>query len=312
MARFDAGVLLFLAFFQFQSAWSTTLGPTYTLSCFECGRALAPASAVSLSEAPLGDPANRMAVARRYGQRLALDLSVSGADKEYERRARELANDKLDTLATTYRGPDGSTIKMHLVTGELLITDRAGKIVLFTRLPVGTREIFGFKDAGEVFRTLTENVETPPRYGRTWRHARLTVDENLGVTGFLGPVLAAQKYQKHVIQQRDFGDQFRSPREYEQAAKELANSTRRSAITVATIDTDRRGNPVPTLVKFDPMTDEVVVVNPVTRKIITYFKLNVRRANAYLRLNGARSTKDVFEYLLMRIRLGDDDEDSPR
>ena len=122
--------------------------------------------------------------------------------RDLEERARQLAADYMDERSVTYVSPlpDGTQIKMHMGTGELLVTNGKGQLACFVKLPVGQRSIAGDATTAMLFSRLTGIITTPQKYGQVpKRFAQLSAGESVPFNGFPGDSHLVSHVDKHTL-----------------------------------------------------------------------------------------------------------------
>ncbi len=116
-----------------------------------------------------------------------LEIPIHHGSSDKELRAEAFAADQ-DAQAITILNRDrrgqSTIIKLHLITGEILISTLAGKLVLYQSLPVGVRPLANFKSAVEILEFLRGRVHSA---------------ENLGELHFVNEETRTQHFRKHVL-----------------------------------------------------------------------------------------------------------------
>lgn len=262
--------------------------------------------------------------------------------EDYFDRARAFAEEVLDSHSIVQRLPmphgQFRYLKVNVSTGEFLLSDSRGQLILYTRFPVGERGLGQFKTVSEVFERLASNNQTGPHR----RIPVLTIGESLPVTGFFHENRVAQHFEKHVLgvghgksledvlRTRDLGGEFRAEagevhadlskapenREailtehaarYEQAAKDFAASTdpRLITITVERPAPLKPGEMHLISFRFDPVTSRLLIVNRSKQRIVTFHKVIPSHplAQAYLKKHSLPPTLTPFEYFLATATL---------
>ncbi len=165
-----------------------------------------PVREIHLAESPWGDDHWPVDFAKRFfppkNARNDGSLPVGFGPKDYEQRLRQFASDAVDERSLTYASPlpDGTRIKLHLVTGELLITNGKGELAAFIKLPIDTRAIGTLATTGQFFTNFTKMVTAPQKYGQApQRFAQLTAGEKIGFVGFSSENQAVSHVDKHVL-----------------------------------------------------------------------------------------------------------------
>ena len=121
---------------------------------------------------------------------------------DYEARLRKFAEETVDHRSITYVSdlPDGTRIKLHLLTGELLIMNRRGEVALYTKLPVGLRSVAALNNTAEVFGLLVGKEETKARYPHEPQtFARLSAGEAIKYEDFPSSRALYDHVDKHVL-----------------------------------------------------------------------------------------------------------------
>lgn len=121
---------------------------------------------------------------------------------DFEGRLKAFAEEARDERALTYESPlaDGTKIKLHLHTGELLVVTGDGKLATYFRLPVNQRSVAGDRTTAELFSRLTGIVTAPQKLGRPpQRYSQLTAGEAVPFGGFPGPSHLETHVDKHVL-----------------------------------------------------------------------------------------------------------------
>ena len=230
------------------------------------------------------------------GKRFGETLGFSPLDRDVERKYRDAAVAFARATGrdcVVHRNSDGTTLKMDIGTGNLLVVSKAGHVAMFTRLP--TRNLPSSSGSlRELFDSFSGTLERPAgRFVVRW--PRLTADAALDANRFL-PSLREPKFKKHVVEREEFGNRFVSPAEYERAAVAFANDRTRASLVVTQLP--RNGVDSVQSMKFDPITSEFVVVDRVSGDVITYYRGDLVSANAELSAARRIHARNLFEYLL--------------
>jgi hypothetical protein len=255
--------------------------------------------AVPLSHSdPLRSTREAIQLAKVFGPSFGmLENNPSGNSVELRRKARDIASDTVDEMFFHHK-VDGGDLKMHLSTGEILISDSAGKVSVVAQLDVDERPLGDFKNPGEIFDFLVGYVFVGDPKKKMHHERRLAVGKNLEVTGFTSAVSAQEHYEKHVRRSREF--EVADTAGYEAAAVAFANSTAGNSVSVTQRSSKNvNGMPAQALtVKVNALTGELVWVNRDTGKIITYYRYDPRRAAGHLSRLGLDPPGNIIEYAL--------------
>lgn len=271
------------------------------------------------------DPFDRLLGSRLtgiYGSTFG-DSNTPPSTDEYIRRAKAFAADR-DSHSVTFftRDAHGRTtiVKMHLATGEILVSNLEGKIGLYQRLPVAFRPLADFQSSAEISDFL---------------QGRIHAGEDLGPMRFRSAEALENHFRKHVVVLRprqtyaawarlplraslfpELQRRFRNEvqlsdypdtkavehaRAYERQASAFAQSTSPSVISLHGEVPTHRGRTEEMIWKLDLVSREILVGLPRQRAILTYFVLEKSLAISNLQLGDRYRMPPVrtpFEYLL--------------
>lgn len=181
-----------------------TLSPSDSLSGLPRLKAAAD-KVIPIDQNAFLDSETRSKLATTYGKALSR-ISTPMGGLEYERRLREFAAENNDDRAQVIRlsrpGTVATNIKIHLRTGELLISDALGRVCVYTRLPVGDRALGKFRDTVEIAQDLLQPVYARVSDGKTKLFSRLTMGESIPVRGFTSKASVRLHFNKHVLDLR--------------------------------------------------------------------------------------------------------------
>ena len=260
-------------------------------------------------------------------------------NEEYLRRAQEFAADEMDSHSISDTIPTASggsrTFQLNVSTGDFLVTDNHGNLILYQRLPVGQRGLGKFKDSNEVYEQLEllipdgENGKVIPGF---------SLGDRFAADSFSSPEQADRHFQKHVLgidSQESIESITRRPRgrpsefpvmlgnflieasksdadrtaiydsyrdQYVNRAIAFAKNSSPDIITITNWKTDPLNDSRRVLMsyRFNPRTNEIVVMNRTRKTIVTYHKVDLKNpmAAAYLRKLDLPPAATPFEYFL--------------
>lgn len=276
-------------------------------------------------------------------------LPVSFGPRDFEYRARQFAADSMDARSVTYKSPlsDGTQIKMHLATGELLIANGRGELACFVKLPVGQRSVAGDFNTSQLFARLTGIVTAPQKYGEPIeRYAQLTAGESIPFKGFPGDTHLNAHVDKHVLgivnntrfsnaaekaraakvsnghgpefsdlRQKFLGDIRAANQDpalearayanlkdaYTKRATDFMQSSRPSILTITRAEKRMVNGQERTQLlgfRFDTITNELAIFDRQTGRLITYYRVAMAPANAWLENKGYPAVNTPMEYFL--------------
>ncbi len=260
--------------------------------------------------------------------------------ESYLERAKSFALETQDDRALVFSKAQGNPngfIKLHLLTGELLVATPSGDLSIYLRLPVGnlpfsthlTVADLADKLMGTLLWRSVEKVHFFPK---------MEVGAAIEVKGFQNTRDRVWHFEKHVLKRRhrqtlterlswgahdtefpslfdQLQREFKATEikeeeawiqhhalQYEARAIALAQSTQSTVITINRFENSKNLTGVIDLMsyKFDTATQEMVILNRAEKKIVTFFKVqsDLIEANRCLQRKGLEPVRTPFEYFL--------------